>query len=933
MNENHPQTQPAIPSQTPYSTANARGVPQDAPHKLETAEGESYTMKCICNFSGDDGSTIYCEQCETWQHIDCFYPNNRDEALRDDFTHYCHDCKPRTLDRERAIQRGQRLRDSVVVHEETIDKKTKKPTAKSHKKKAKPNELQINGTQPGADQVKNASPNDQHPPAKKTKTSHRPSQSFSSQAAKKSPSYAQSKPQPNGHPPSPATTPPGLPIDFEIHNYSANFFSLYKEDDVKIVRDNTFEQLQIPDTLSHWLRDHDRLKKETRQDFKDVFQMLPADIETRKRPVRVEHKAYPPTPGAQLRLRYLATTSAVEKDVPLMELNGQIGFQATYCADPANMWDELSSPLPFVFFHPRLPLCIDTRKEGSEARYVRRSCKPNAVLDTYLSGGNEYHFWLVSDRHIAAKDQITLPWDFRFPAPNKIRMLHLLGLGDDEINNHDQPEMEEAEYQLLSGWVHRILSEYGGCACDLGSDCAFARFHRQYIGRMHGRPPNKKKSRKTKTQNVSPTSTGQATNSRTPSEGHLDDGAEPDARSTSRSKPPSRDRTPLPQVHQGAFDQLGILTEPTDRDKRKVAMVEDSFRRMEQQAPPRKKKRVSDGTAPGGGNTKPKSSRSTANSTPNLSNGIHYVDAGTSRSKSGSPASAVSPSAQFPPNRHRPHQSSASRPRPNYCDASVQTDPVEGEWFSEPQASPKPRRRIISLSQRLLNSRHQHRIDEEERRKQQVVVALANHMAMEIDSPVDHRSSASSPVLAKDTIPTVATSPGISSAVDVPMMDAPSGSPTSSAAGLTAGDADTSRATSPAKLKTPDLRVQMPPMPHFNNTAAPIASTTTPLSASGSILQSPFSTSLPSPFSATIVNGVQPSPVKKKLSLSDYRKRTMDKAAAGKPLNKDTKAVLDEAKPQVLESIADSPTAERASAQTSPQVSTKELPADRKSVV
>jgi uncharacterized protein len=919
MNENPPQAQSAIPSQTPYPTPNARGVSQDALHKLETAEGESYTMKCICNFSGDDGSTIYCEPCETWQHIGCFYPDNREEALRDDFTHFCHDCKPRPLDRERAVQRVQRLRDSVAVHEVALDKKPKKPSAKSHKKKTKPNELQINGTQLGVEQSKNASPSDPHPPAKKAKTSHRPSQSISSQAAKRSPSYGNARPQPNGHPPSPATTPPDLPLDFEMHAFSPNLFSMYNEEAKTVHNNNTFEQLQIPEKLSQWLRDPDQLQKETRQDFKDVFRRLPADIEARKPTVRVEQKTYSPTPGTHLRLRYLAATTAVEKDAPLLELNGQIGFQATYCADPANMWGVLNSPLPFVFFHPRLPLCIDTRTEGSEARYVRRSCKPNAMLDTFLSGGTDYHFWLVSDRPIAAKDQITLGWDFRFPPENSARMLHLLGLGDDEVNGPDQPEMEDDEYQLLAALLHRILSEYGGCACELGSDCAFVRFHRHYIARMQSRAV-KKKSRKLKALNVSPTSTGQATNSRAPSEGRLDDGAEADARSTSRSKPPSRDRTPLPQVRQGSFDQMGILTEPTDRDKRKVAMVEDSFRRMEQ-APPRKKKRVSDGTAHGS-TAKPKSARSTANSTPNLSSGIQYVDAGTSRSLSGSPA--ISPSAQFPSTHHprsshRLHRASTPQTRLNYCDASVQTDPVEGEWFSDPHNNHKPRRRIISLSQRLLNSRHQHRKDEEERRRQQVANALASHMAMDADSPVDHRSSAGSPVMTKDTISTVATSPGISTGGDAAMLEILSGSPTSSVPGLASGDTDASRATSPAKLKTPDLRVQMPPLPLFNNTAASIASATTPVSASLSVLHSPFSTNLPSPFGLPMMNGIQPSPVKKKLSLSDYRKRTMDKAAAGKPLNKDTKAVLDEAKPAMSEPMADSPTVEKASMQTSPK--------------
>ena len=73
---------------------------------------------------------------------------------------------------------------------------------------------------------------------------------------------------------------------------------------------------------------------------------------------------------------------------------------------------------------------------------------------------------------------------------------------------------------------------------------------------------------------------------------------------------PGRDMTPAP--HQGSFDTLGVLTELTDRDKRKIQMVEDSFRRMEQQPPPREKKRTSDGPS----STKPIPTR--ANLGPNL---------------------------------------------------------------------------------------------------------------------------------------------------------------------------------------------------------------------------------------------------------------------------------------------------------------------------
>lgn len=875
-------TQIANPSQILSAPPSAVHLPsaKDLPHKVESVEEEPYTIKCICHFSDDDGNTIFCETCETWQHIDCFYPDNREEALQENFAHSCHQCNPRPLDQKRAIERTMKLRDPQP-EDGTPDKKPKRPASKSHKKKPKPTELQLNGAHPAEEGLKHASPSDNHPPAKKAKTSHRSSNSISSQSAKKSPPYGHTKPQANGHRPSPVTTPPDLPLDFEIHNYSANFLSLHSEPDVQIVGNNSFVSLAISNKMSTWLHDREGLKRDSGQEFKDVFQKLPADIESRKQALRLEQKNYSPTPDKNLRLQYLSAPSAIEKDVPLAELNGQIGFQNDYCANPDNLWTELTSPLPCVFFHPMLPLCIDTRKEGSEARYVRRSCKPNAVLDTYLSGGSEYHFWLVSDRHIAAKEQITLPWDFRFPNNEKARLLYRLGLDDDEVGGNDHPEMDDTEYQQISAWLHRLLSEYGGCACDLGNNCAFARFHRHYLGRTQLKPNAPKKKRKLKTQNVSPTSTGYATNSRAPSEGRLDDGAEVDDRSiSSRSKPPSRDRTPL---RQGSFDQLGILTEPTDRDKRKVAMAEDTFRRMEQQQHqpvPKKKKRVSDGST----SAKSKSVRTASNrTTPNLANGVHYVDTGTSRSKSGSPVAAVSPRSQFPP-FHMPQGDVAARrsrkPSPSlhssYCDASVQTDPVEGEWFSEPTPSPKPRRRVISLSQRLLNIRHRQRIDEQERRKSLASSAELN--AMDIDSPTTdhHKSASSSPVLGKYAASTSTASP-VPTPVDIAMTDAPSAMPTGTGPTSSTVEAHDSARTSPENLKAPDLRVHMPPVPAFPTSAM---SATTPLSATGSVVQSPFSAGvLTSP-----LTGVQPSPVKKKLSLSDYRKSRMDKAAAGKPV-------------------------------------------------
>ena len=634
------------------------------------------------------------------------------------------------------------------------------------------------------------------------------------------------------------------------------------------VHSNAFASLAIPTALSRWLREPNTMKQEVGRTHSEVFQPEPPNLEGEKPKLEV-HDVTRSILDNVVRWRSLRAGTPIEKDLPLIELNGAIGFQKDYCADPENQWADISSPLPFVFFHPVLPLYIDTRREGSLARYVRRSCKPNAQLDTYLSDGSDYHFWIVSDRYINANEPITLPWDFRLEKSVGPRWLQLLGLSDEESPMQNEPEMDETEYTAISNWIDRILSEYGGCACDLENNCAFARFHRQYLWiRNHGRAANKKKQRKPKAQAISPSSTDHATNSRAASEGNVDDGADNgadnDGRSqsgSSRSKPPSRDLTPL---RQGSFDQLGILTELTDREKRKVAMVEENFRRMEQQQPPRKRKRVSDGTN-GSTSSKPKSRNGST-----VSHG-NYVDAGAGRSKSGSPTSIKSPQLGRRASISKP-ESSANRSRqssvtsrPVYCDAAVQTDPVEGEWFSEPPKSPRPRKRIISLSKRLLNSRFKVRSDAQEQQRRESVVHASPSASTESGSPVLEQKHQNTAIDAGLRSP-------VSQNDDLPMGDAPVNHTISN---------NTDGVANPSKTKTPDLRVQLPPVPAFDNTGLAGHNVTTPLSASSSLAQSPLFSNLPSPFVPPAVNGiaVHPSPVKKKLSLSDYTKSRMNKAA------------------------------------------------------
>lgn len=58
-------------------------------------------LQCICgsgklSSSEDDGNLISCEKCKTRQHTVCYYPDQENETLGEDFHHICFDCAHHT---------------------------------------------------------------------------------------------------------------------------------------------------------------------------------------------------------------------------------------------------------------------------------------------------------------------------------------------------------------------------------------------------------------------------------------------------------------------------------------------------------------------------------------------------------------------------------------------------------------------------------------------------------------------------------------------------------------------------------------------------------------------------------------------------------------------------------------------------------------------
>ncbi|KAF2091472.1 hypothetical protein K490DRAFT_30874 [Saccharata proteae CBS 121410] len=556
-------------------------------------------IKCICGFEADDGSSVFCDVCGTWQHILCYYDSK--EHVPD--VHLCADCNPRFIvDRKRVTERQKCFRDQLAT-----EKKAKRAPSKSHKKKVKDSGVVTNGhadpdVYNGTDR-KSGSPRDQQPPLKRPKTNHKTSGSVASINAP----AVQSRKRANStaHP---AHSPVKSPTTTIPHGYSSDYFSteflhLYQQSDYTPIEANSYSDLGLTNDLQDWLRDPQACKRATGKTRDLVFSRLDGPFQSLEAtsPILKENVgegSMPTVHGPHPTWKWITTESDIPYGGFIGELKGQIGRKEDYCDDPRNRWATLRHPEPFVFFPYHLPIYIDTRHEGTMLRYIRRSCRPNSRMHILISEESEYHFCLVATDIIPMGEEVTIPWEL----DENVRQSLAASLQDGNLHEHGIRGVE-----AVSRWVAGVLSNFGGCACKLpASECPLARADRRSNsflltpGDSSLKPYSQKRSRKNGAQ-LSPLSTGHATNSRAGSEarnrGEQDDdnGDSRSVSGSSRSKPTSRDITPMTHVSADANAGLGV--EMSDREKRKLMQQEKLFEQLEhdEQHAQRKRKRNSAG--------------------------------------------------------------------------------------------------------------------------------------------------------------------------------------------------------------------------------------------------------------------------------------------------------------------------------------------------
>ena len=557
------------PDHNPLSLPT-RSAPAPSPTHPPLLDDDTDEIKCICGIKDDDGSTVACDKCDKWQHQLCYYPEYDDQGLPDDLQHYCVGCEWRPLDAAAARQRQRARKDE---HASTVNGGAKRPPSKSHKKKP-PKEVVGNGGvwDKSRHDRTSASPRDLPPPAKRPKTTHRTSDSTTTILHK---SWNHSRKR-NA---SSASHSPDVPILL----YSDDFFRSHGHDSWKSAHVNLHSSITVRNALSHWLAvDEATFRALHHHDKPEVLMRWDGDLDDIPGKATLElqniHDERWVGPGGQHpSWKAVTVTDPVASGAYIGELKGEVGFKDRYQDDPSNRWPLLRHPEPYVFFHPRLPIYIDARVEGTHLRFIRRSCTPNAKLQILVTNQTDYRFCFMATQQIDPGMEVAVGWDTSDGLPDMIR--------------RSQNGISPKDMDRLSSWVSTVLANYGPCACQLPeAECRMSRFDRRRFAPPSETPTplNKRPLHMSPLHTTLPSRSGSETRRR--AAGDMDD-EHTDSRSASCSV--SRDITP--HAH---YPLAAPPPEVSQRERKKLAKEEEMFRRQEKEQTGKgaRKKRHSAGT-------------------------------------------------------------------------------------------------------------------------------------------------------------------------------------------------------------------------------------------------------------------------------------------------------------------------------------------------